>query len=127
MIRAFRVLPRLAALALLLAHPAAAQDWTLRPGDEPLTIQAMGDQLIGSDLEYFDGGLSRYSPGGSYSYTYAPENGGGTAFGTYEFRDGGVVCTDFANGFSRCDLFVVNAGRLILITEDGDRFPIRAE
>ena len=111
----------------MTSGPVDAEDWATRSGDTLLSPQAMVEQLTGRDLEFYDGGRSRYSAGGSYSYTYAPENGGGTAFGTYEFRDDSVVCAAFRNGFSRCDMVVENAGRLIVITEDGERYPVRPE
>jgi hypothetical protein len=119
---------RLLALSLLLASPALlnAQDWGLRAGDQPLSSAQMRD-LTGRTLTFYDDGVSKYSAGGSYSYTYGPQNGGGTAFGTFEFNEDGSVCTAFRNGFSRCDLLVMNAGRMILITETGDRFPIRPD
>jgi hypothetical protein len=61
-------------------------------------------------------------------YTYAYDMGdGGYAYGYFEVADDSTVCIDFVNGLSRCDAFVENAGRLILITDDGDRFPIREE
>ena len=44
-----------------------------------------------------------------------------------ELRDdgSGVVCSAFDNGFSRCDMYVDDGARLVLITEDGTRFPVR--
>lgn len=116
----------LAALAGLTAMVGAAnaQDWALRDGDEPLPLLEMRHSLLGADIEFYDGGRSRYSAGGAYSYTYAPEYGGGTAFGTFAFREDGIVCASFRNGFSRCDMFVRNEGRLVLLTEDGERFPV---
>ncbi len=119
---------RFLALALLLASTSSlrAQDWVLRDGDQPLSLAQMQD-LMGRALTFYDDGISKYSAGGAYSYTYGPRNGGGTAFGTFEIAEDGSVCTAFRNGFSRCDLLVMNAGRMILITETGDRFPIRPE
>ena len=120
-----RFAARLALVATVAATAASAQEWALRDGDLPLSPDAMVARLIGGELEFYDGGRSRYAAGGAYSYTYSPDNGGGTAFGTYEFRDGGIVCTDFRNGFSRCDMFVENGERLLLLTEDGERYPVR--
>jgi hypothetical protein len=46
-------------------------------------------------------------------YTYAYDMGeGGYAYGYFEVSDDSTVCIDFVNGFSRCDAFVENAGRL---------------
>jgi hypothetical protein len=119
---------RFLALSLLLVStsPLSAQDWVLRDGDQPLSSAQMQD-LLGRALTFYDDGVSKYSAGGAYSYTYGPQYGGGTAFGTFEIGKDGSVCTAFRNGFSRCDLLVMNAGRMILITETGDRFPIRPD
>ncbi|MEM8538010.1 MAG: hypothetical protein AAGF56_09130, partial [Pseudomonadota bacterium] len=73
--------------------------------------------------EFFDGGVSFFSVTGSYSYTY-PD--GGIAYGNYALREGGVVCSTFNHGFSRCDMYVNDGTRLVLITEGGTRFPVRA-
>jgi hypothetical protein len=37
-----------------------------------------------------------------------------------------TVCIAYLNGFDRCDAYVENDGRLILVTRAGDRFPIRS-
>ncbi|MEM7723371.1 MAG: hypothetical protein AAF376_13485 [Pseudomonadota bacterium] len=78
--------------------------------------------IVGQRIVFFDDGRSRYSPGGAYSYTYFE---GGTAFGSYDIAADGQVCIAFRNGFSRCDRFVENNGSLVMLTEDGQRFPIR--
>jgi hypothetical protein len=108
----------------LVALPVLAADWALRAGDEPLDRAAL-DALAGQTLTFYDDGRSMYSAGGSYSYTYSQANGGGTAFGTYRLAKDGSVCVAFRNGFSRCDLYVRNGDRLILITEAGERYPVR--
>ncbi len=109
---------------LFSAGTAQAADWNLRAGDEPLARDALNG-LAGRTLTFYDDGQSRYSAGGSYSYTYSKENGGGTAFGTYHIAEDGSICTEFRNGFSRCDLFVHSKGRLVLIDEKGNRYPVR--
>ncbi|MFW8634975.1 hypothetical protein [Cribrihabitans pelagius] len=112
-------------LSLLLAPlPAAAADWQFRPGDQPLSAVELA-ALPGQSFRFYDGGESRYGAEGAYSYTYSAENGGGTAWGTYRLLPDGSVCVDFTNGFSRCDLYVRNGARMILITEEGERFPVR--
>ncbi|MFA3920265.1 hypothetical protein [Ruegeria hyattellae] len=108
---------------LLLGLPVSAADWSLRPGEEPLT-RAELEAFEGRTLTFYDDGQSRYSAEGGYSYTYA---GGGTAFGTYQISEDGSICTAFDHGFNRCDLFVHRGGRLILIDEKGQRFPVRPE
>ncbi len=106
----------------LLATPALA-DWQTRAGDVPVDPET----LMGRTLTFYDDGQSRYSAGGSYSFTYGVQNGGGTAYGVYRVVDDGSICVDFRNGFSRCDLYVMNAGRLLLITQDGARYPVRPD
>lgn len=112
-------------LALLLVPlPAAAAEWQLKPGDRPLSAAELA-ALPGQAFRFFDGGESRYGAAGAYSYTYSAENGGGTAWGSYRLLPDGSICVDFVNGFSRCDLYVRNGERVILITEEGARFPVR--
>ena len=45
--------------------------------------------------------------------------------GRYTISDDSTVCIDFDNGFSRCDMYVRSGEKLVLLTEDGLRFPIR--
>jgi hypothetical protein len=107
---------------VLAALPAMAQDWAILDSDVVLTADEMQQSVVGQDLTFYDNGVSRYAEDGAYSYTY---DGGGTALGTYEMRDDGVICTAFLNGFSRCDMIVRSGERLVVITEKGDRFPVR--
>ena len=109
----------------LMASTATAQDWNLREADQVLDADALGLIADGGSLTYFDDGVSLFSAGGSYSYTYA--NNGGTAFGQFRVAGDGQICIDYRNGFSRCDMYVRNAGRLVLLTEDGERYPIKRE
>ena len=113
------------AFLLLLATPASAQNYETRSTDTLLNAAAVSAIILGRDLEFFDGGVSRYSPGGSYSWTYAENNGGGNWFGTHQISADGTVCIDFRTLRSRCDMFVEAGDRLILLTEDGQRFPVR--
>ena len=115
----------LLAALLLSATPVTAQDWAFRDGDLALDGAAVSDQIVGRVLVFYDDGQSRHDAGGAYSYTYSLENGGGTAFGTFEVAEDGVVCIGFRHGFSRCDRYVLNGSRLVLLTEDGQRFPVR--
>ncbi|MGR3639829.1 hypothetical protein [Alterinioella nitratireducens] len=110
-------------LFLLLASPAVAQEWFMRAGDVLFSEVELSDRLRGNTITFHDGGEARFFEDESYSYTYA--NGGGTAQGQYKVNDDSTVCIDFANGFSRCDLYVLNGERLVMATEDGVRFPIR--
>jgi len=102
---------------------AAAEEWNLRSTDIPLTAPQVFDLTAGNTLTFYDDGQSKFSVGGAYSYTYA--NDGGTAFGRFTVKDDGRVCIDFTNGRERCDLYVKSGGLLMMITERGDRFPIR--
>ncbi|MGR3760819.1 hypothetical protein ACUXV3_11910 [Roseobacteraceae bacterium NS-SX3] len=111
-------------LILCLAGPATAADWALRTGDEPFSRSELA-ALSGQSFTFFDDGESRFGADGAYSYTYSAANGGGTAWGSYRIAGDGSVCVDFVSGFARCDLYVRNGGRVILITEKGERFPVR--
>ena len=112
-------------LLVLLAGSAAAGNWNLRDSDQVMDADALARIADGGSLTFFDDGMSLFSAGGAYSYTYA--NGGGTAFGRFRVQDGGVICIDYRNGFGRCDKYVRNAGRLVLLTEDGERYPVKVE
>ncbi len=107
------------------AGGVAADEWNLRDSDQVLDTVAMAHIADGSSLTFFDDGVSLFSAGGAYSYTYA--NNGGTAFGRFRVMDEGVICIDYRNGFGRCDKYVRNAGRLVLLTEDGERYPVKIE
>ncbi|WP_291729434.1 hypothetical protein [Leisingera sp. F5] len=107
-----------------LASSALAEGWPLRPGDTALAQNEL-EALPGRSFRFYDGGESLYGSDGAYAYTYSVENGGGTAWGTYRIAADGSICVEFTNGFGRCDLYVRNGSRVILITERGERFPIR--
>lgn len=107
---------------LMMTVPALAQDWATRDGDTLLSPSEMQAEVVGRKLTFYDNGVSEYAADGAYSYTY---DGGGTAHGTYTLGENGVVCTAFQNGFDRCDMIVRNGERLVVITEKGDRFPVR--
>ncbi|WP_370400085.1 hypothetical protein [Sulfitobacter sp. JB4-11] len=108
---------------LFLAPPALADGFPMLSGDRALDRAEVNAMTSGGDVEFFEGGVSRYSVGGAYSYTYADE--GGTAYGRFNVTPDGLICIDFRNGRSRCDRFVHSHGRLVMITESGDRYPIR--
>ena len=109
-------------LCLVLSTPAVAQDWALRAGDRVLSHEEVEALTSGQTLVFYDDGRSMYSAGGAYSYTYAS---GAAAFGHYEIRPDGTVCIAYVNGFGRCDRYVEAAGRIVLLTEKGLRFPVR--
>jgi len=114
---------RLAIILLFVATPALAQEWFLRDGDVRMSEAELATRLMGNTITFFDDGQARYFSDETYSYTYG--NNGGTAHGQYKVFPDGIVCVDFTNGFSRCDLFVINGGRLVMATSEGTRFPIR--
>lgn len=109
--------------ALAVASPAFAEGFGLRDGDEAFDPEALSARLSGTTLVFFDDGRSEFYEDGRYTYTYA--NDGGTAYGYWEVDARGAVCIAYVNGFSRCDLYVMNGDRLILLDEKGDRYPIR--
>ncbi len=116
---------RLFFVFILAATAANAQSYEMRPSDIVLDADGFARLVLGRDLEFFDGGISRYSPGGSYSWTYSAANGGGNWFGVYAMSNDGVVCINFRTLRSRCDMFVQAGDRLVLLTEDGQRYPVR--
>ena len=101
---------------------ALSADWNIRPGDTVLSEPMLNERLSNSEITFFDGGKSVYGPDDAYAYVYA---GGEPIPGTYHIANDGVVCVDFKNGWSRCDLYVINGEKLYLITEEGDRFPVK--
>ncbi|WP_425041080.1 hypothetical protein [Primorskyibacter sp. S187A] len=113
-------------LALILCLPSAvsAQSWSLREGDQVFEQTSLDARLRGETLTFFDNGQSEFYSDGRYTYTYA--NDGGVGYGYYEVMTDSSVCIEFVNGFSRCDAYVLDAaGRLVVVTEAGDRFPVR--
>ena len=113
---------RFAVLFALLPVSGFAQDG-IRPSDTILNQAEMSGLLTGQIVEFYDGSKSRYSGNGDYAYTYTDDDPAWT--GTYEFRNGSVVCVAFDNGSDRCDRFVRDGDRLVLVVEDGTRFPVR--
>lgn len=99
-----------------------AEDWAFREGDRALSRDEVDRLTAGQTIVFYDDGRSKYSVGGAYSYTYAS---GESAFGRYDIADDGTVCIAYRNGFSRCDRYVESAGRIVLLTQSGLRFPIR--
>jgi hypothetical protein len=109
------------------APPVIAQDWGLRDTDERFDAAGIEAEVSGRTLTFYDDGRSKFSAGGAYSYTYSIVNGGGSQFGTWSAEPDGIICISYRNGFSRCDMYVRASGRLVVLTEDGGRFPVRPE
>ena len=116
-----------AAMACGLALPATAQDWDIRPTDGRFDAEGVAAAVTARVLTFYDDGQSRFSPGGAYSYTYSAANGGSSQFGTWEAGEDGQIWIAYRNGLSRCDLYVEADGRLVVLTEDGGRYPVRPE
>lgn len=112
----------LAVLLGFLATDAVAQDWAMRSGDRALDGTEVAALTIGHTLVFYDDGRSMFSAGGAYSYTYSS---GDSAYGQFEIADDGTVCIAFRNGFSRCDRYVENGARIVMLTQKGERFPLR--
>lgn len=106
----------------LLPFNALAQEG-VRPGDTVLSKAEMSELLSGRLVEFYDGSKSRYGADGRYAYTYTDDGPAWT--GAYTVDDGSLVCVAFDNGTSRCDRFVRDGDRVILIIRDGTRFPVR--
>ena len=114
-----------AAVLTCLALPVFAQEFAVRDSDRVLDADGMAADVVGRTHEFFDGGVSFFSVSGTYTYTYTD---GARSYGSYALKDDGqdgVVCSDFDNGFSRCDKYVHDGTRLVLLTEDGNRFPVK--
>ena len=116
---------KIAFLLIVLASPIAAQDYAARDTDIVPTKAALSETVLDRDLEYYDGGVSRYETGGQYAWTYAQNNGGGVWSGTHDIQENGVICVTFETGVERCDMFVMSGERLVMLTDDGQRFPVR--
>ncbi|MCT4556685.1 MAG: hypothetical protein N4A61_01370 [Pelagimonas sp.] len=109
---------------LLLPTVLFAQDYPMRAGDVRIAPDALEKRLSGRDLIYYDNGRSRYYDDGRYSYTFDGDTAESTG-GYWTVTPAGLVCAEFITGQSRCDLFVENAGRLVLIDQTGARYPVK--
>jgi len=113
---------RIFLLTLFAATFANAQDG-VRSDDVLLDVEELESILKGQIVEFFDGSKSRYSEDGVYGYTYTDD--GPVWSGRYAIVGLSEVCVDFDNGSRRCDFLVNDGNRMILVTSDGTRFPIR--
>ncbi len=112
----------LTALFGLIAAPVFA-DAGIRGSDTILDGAGLAELLSGQVIEFFDGSKSTYQANGRYGYTYTDD--GPVWAGDYALGADGEVCVAFDNGSSRCDTFVMDGTRAILVTTDGVRFPVR--
>lgn len=114
----------LASFLGLMASLAIAQNTGVRASDTLFSEADLDARLRGATITFFDDGASRFFEDGRYTYTYA--NDGGTGYGYFEVTPYSTICISFVTGFSRCDTYVTDAQhRLVVITETGDRFPVR--
>lgn len=111
-------------ISIFLCAPALlwAGEFQLLQDDVALSREEVVEVTAGEVLTFYDGGRSKYSVGGAYSYTY---DQGSTAFGSFTVGADGLVCIAYRNGRSRCDRFVHSHGRLVMLTANGDRFAVR--
>lgn len=113
-----------ASALVLIAASVRADDWPLRSGDVPFAAEELR-ALPGRAFVFFDDGEALFGENGAYSYTYSATNGGGTAWGSYSIAQDGSVCIDYGSGRQRCDLYVRNGNRVIVLTQAGERYPVR--
>lgn len=109
---------------VMIAMPVTAFDWRIGAGDVPFDAQELA-ALPGQSFVFFDDGEALFGAAGAYAYTYSAANGGGTSWGSYHVAADGSVCVDYGNDRLRCDLYVRNGTRVIVITETGQRYPVR--
>lgn len=116
---------RILLLLCLVAAPLAAEPLP-RDSDRQIGSGALDTRLRGHSIAFYDGGVSEFYEDGRYTYTYA--GAGGTGYGYFEVTGDSQICIEFVNGFSRCDLYVLDTqDRLVVITDKGVRFPVRPE
>ena len=109
-------------VAVVVSGPAMAADWKMRAGDKVFATEALQARLSGQTLVFFDDGRSVYGADGQYSYTYG---GGGTWEGRWTAGEDSAVCVTFVTEVTRCDRIVENAGKLVVLTDKGERFPVK--
>ena len=113
----------LAFLSAAILPASALAEAGDRDGDQRFSSGALSAQLSGTSLIFFDGSVASYASDGAYRYVY--EAGGPVFAGSWSTDDQSRVCVVFDNGFDRCDRIVEAIARLVLITDEGLRFPVR--
>ncbi|MEP2782905.1 MAG: hypothetical protein ABJO67_00240 [Pseudoruegeria sp.] len=112
-------------LFLCFATIATAQTTPgIRDNDALLSKADLAAALSGNVVRFYDGGAASFSTDGRYAYKY--DSGEQVWSGVYQIGAASEVCVEFDNGFSRCDVYVEDGNRLILITDKGDRFPVKS-
>jgi len=107
---------------VLMAGSAMAQDG-VRATDRLYAVEELSGLLSDHAVEFYDGSVSRYRGDGVYSYKYT--EGDRPWLGTWRVPEAGRICVDFDNGSQRCDSFVDDGARMVLVIGDGTRFPVR--
>jgi len=92
----------------------------VRPWDSRISTAWAQENIVGKAITFIDGGTARYDADGTYAYVY---NGGRTFMGTFRLAEQGEICVTFDEGSERCDMFVLQGDNLLLITEEGGRYP----
>jgi hypothetical protein len=120
-----RLIP--AVIALMVAAPLARAECPPEPGWQPLDFLLPGDgwvdlywlntNLPGHTILY-DGGSEHYLEDGSYRFVAGDQSWQAPG---YRFYTAGARCIDYPEG-PRVDYYVISAGRLVLVTERGERF-----
>ena len=108
---------------LVVATSALAQDG-IRSSDQKFSQAKLQSLIEGQVLEFFDGSKSTYEATARYGYTYTDD--GPIWGGEYSVTGASQICVEFDNGSSRCDTIVQAGERVVLITADGERYPIRS-
>lgn len=116
-----------AMFVIVLPLEVFAQEWAVRPSDGRFDQAAIEAAVSGRVLTFYDDGQSRFSPDGAYAYTYSALNGGSSQFGEWQAAEDGLICIAYRNGMRRCDMYVLAEDRLVVLTEDGGRYPVRPE
>lgn len=115
---------RFSVVCVLAFAPCLAMAQGSREGDIPFDQSDLSARFSGQVATFYDNSTARYTSDGRYAYIYAP--GDPPFLGVYEVTEDSQICVKFENGFERCDAYVENGGRLVLITETGLRFPVKS-
>lgn len=110
--------------AFCICSTSAVAQQSARPNDQMLDVTTLAESLSGNTIEFFDTSLASYFEDGRYEYRYRPDDF--VWEGKYELRDGSMVCTTFSGGAERCDMIVRANDRLVMIIENGDRYPVKS-
>ena len=114
-------IPLCAVVVMTLTFTTAnAFDWNIKNGDQRVTGKQVKSMVFGKIVKFKDGSKEHYKANGTYvfqdnSKTYPPVD--------YKFFKDGKRCMYFDGGGRRCDMYVMNNGKLVLINAQGKRYP----